>query len=99
MELGLDYKTITRLPDTIEFNRVGRTIQARRAQLGAAVVADRTLRIADVMYEGAESEQQPRLPIRPPNGSYTAYAYQWDHPDGAINVCVVVAFRAQSWSV
>ena len=72
MALELDYRTIARLPDTIEFARSGRSIKARRTQLGEVCVADRSLWIADVMYEGTESKKQPRLPVRPPNGSHAA---------------------------
>lgn len=99
VELELDHKTITRLPDTIEFSRRDRSIMARRVQLGEIRVSGHTLRIADVMYEGEGRNEQPPLPVRAPNGLHPVYAYQWDHPDRIINVCAVVAFRAQSWAL
>ncbi|HJZ55006.1 MAG TPA: hypothetical protein VKE74_08605 [Gemmataceae bacterium] len=93
----LNHKKAARLPDSIQFTRNGLPVEARRTQLGEVRVAGHSLRIADMMYEEG-SDGQPCLPVRVPDGSFPVHAYQWDHPRGIINVCVVVAFGPQRWA-
>jgi hypothetical protein len=95
----LDHKAAARLPETIRFTRNGLEVEARRARAGEVRVVGQALRIADVMYEGSNRHEQPRLPIRIPDGSYPVHVYQWDHPRGIINVCGVISFCSQRWAV
>jgi hypothetical protein len=91
----LDHKAAARLPDRLPFSRNRRTVETRRVQLGEIEVAGHALKIADAAYG---DEVRP-LPVRAPDGRHAVHAYQWDHARGAINVCVVVAFRLQRLAV
>lgn len=91
----LDYKTAARLPDRLSFVRNGRVAEARRVRLGQIEVTGGELKMADVAY----GEQTAPLPVRVPNGRHVVNGYQWDHSQGPINVCVVVAFRRQRLAV
>jgi hypothetical protein len=91
----LDHEAVARLPHRLSFSRNGRAAEVRRVPAGEVEVAGNALRIADAAY----GDEVPPLPVRVPNGRHTVYAYQWDHPQGVINVCAVVAFRRQRWAV
>jgi hypothetical protein len=91
----LDVKGAARLPDRLRFVRNGRLAAARRVRIGEIEVIGQVLRIADVAYG---NETSP-VPVRVADGIHTVHAYQWDRPQGVINVCVVVAFRPPRWPV
>jgi hypothetical protein len=91
----LDVKAAARLPDRLGFSRNRRPAVARRVRVGEVEVIGHVLRISDVAY-GHETSP---VPVGVPDGIHTVHAYQWDRPQGVINVCVVVAFRPPRWSV
>ena len=87
----LNYKMIGRLPESITLFRNGKPFSATRVSLGKMQVVDRAIQVADA----AMIDEFPPLGVWLGNGEYAAYAYQWAHPSGIINICAVLHIRPQ----
>ena len=85
----LNCQLVGSLPTSIPLTRNLRLISAVRTLVGNVRIDRRGLRIADSGW----SRQVPPLPIAAPSGTYPVHTYQWAHPRGPFNVCVVVRFR------
>jgi hypothetical protein len=91
----LFYKTIACLPEAVRFSRNGYPIAAQRKSLGRIQIADARVWAADPQL----IDDVLSLPVKCPNGEFDVFRYEWNHQNGPVNVCVVIAFRPQHWAI